>query len=382
MNGTLLTLALLALAAVLLVRALRKGSSTGHGHDHSDNGWDDDFGGHHEGKAVAGGCKFDPDEVRRTQFMARPDIDLSDLPAPDPRVKALIDAVSEDEVRQILMQLSGEVPASINGESVTIKSRSTHTDGVMQGMALVEQYYKALGIPTRRIAYKARGRTYFNLEATVVGRTTPMSVLILGAHLDSTAGWVYSAEREAPGADDDGSGTVTLMQIAKALKELPLDCTVRLVHFTGEEQGLWGSYRYANALSEEQGIKVIGMIQHDMVGYSPNDKARLDIHDEEDRNGSHAWTVLYFRNIKRYGIGINPFDTHNKAVKNRSDHAGFLDEGYTAVMLSEEFTDEGFNPAYHSTNDRVKLVNFTFLTNVIRATITVAADLAGLPAAK
>ncbi|MBZ0190040.1 MAG: M28 family peptidase [Candidatus Obscuribacterales bacterium] len=381
MTGTaIVALVLFGLVALVyvLARLNSNGSKTDHGHDHGDGGWDDDFDDVHSGKDIAGGCKFDPDEVRRTAFMLRPEIDLSNLPAPDARVKALIDAVSEDEVRQILMQLSGEVPVVIDGKTVTIVSRNSHTQGVLDAMTLVERFYKALGIPTRRIPYKARGRTYFNLEATIVGHTTPMSVLILGSHLDSTAGWVSSAEKQAPGADDDGSGTVALMQIAKALSQLPLDCTVRLVHFTGEEQGLWGSYRYSDELSKESGIKVVGMIQHDMVGYSPNDKARLDVHDEEDRNGSHAWTVLYFRNIKRYGIGINPYDTHNRAVKNRSDHAGFLDHGYTAVMLSEEFTDEGFNPNYHSLGDRVKSVNFTFLTNVIRSTITVAADLAGL----
>src|SRR5439155_25065899 len=109
----------------------------------------------------------------------------------------------------------------------------------------------------------------------------------LGAHLDSTAGRTSSAEPVAPGADDDASGTVALMELAKALKGLPLTCTVRLVHFTGEEQGLYGSYVHSDVVAKAK-PDLVAMIQMDMIGYCAKPGNRLDIHDGADRNGSHS----------------------------------------------------------------------------------------------
>ncbi len=376
-----------AILLLIVAYAFRnRNTAANQGHEDHDHGFEfdgaaDDFHAVHEGKDAAGGCKFDPDEVRRTAFLQPPPLDMENIPAPDPRVEALLSQVDAGWVRDRLMKLSGEEPATIGGTSVSLRSRNSLTEGVNQARQFVKQFYLDLGIAVRDVPYKIRGRNFFNLEATIPGRKDPNKVLIIGAHLDSTAGWTRYAEKEAPGADDDGSGTVTVMQIAAALAQLPLDYTVRIVHFTGEEQGLWGSYRYSDALAkevEENGIEVIGMLQHDMVGYSPNDKARLDVHDEQDRNGSRVFTELYFRNIKRYGIALNPYDTYNFAVKNRSDHAGFLDHGWRAIMFSEEFTDEGFNPNYHKTSDRVDQLNIPFIVEVIKGGIALAADLAGI----
>lgn len=384
--AVILLLAIVFLAGVIPPRTRRKDSDGQHDHGDHDHGvdWDSvakDFDPVHEAKDVTGGCKFDPEEVRRTALLQGPPIDMDNIPAPDARVAALLNQVDAGWVRDRLMKLSGGTPANFDGKSVTIRSRNSFTDGVGVAMDYVESFYRDLGIAVRRIPYRAAGRTFFDLEATIPGKKNPKKVLIVGAHLDSTAGWTRSKEKEAPGADDDASGTVAVMQIAAALAQLPLDYTVRIVHFTGEEQGLWGSMAYSDMLNDEvkkDGVEVIGMLQHDMVGYSPNTKARLDVHDEKDRNGSRSLLVLYFRNVKRYGIALNPYDTHNYAVRNRSDHAGFLNHGFKAIMFSEEFTDEGFNPNYHQTSDTVDKLNIPFIVEVIKGGIALSADLAGI----
>lgn len=386
MSTTILVLAALLLLVIVVLRNRTSQSSQGHNHDHDHDGdgefigTPDEISSIHAGKDEAGGCKFDPEEVRATAFAPKPPIDMDNIPAPDPRVAALLNEVDEAWMRELLMKLSGELPAKVNGREIMIRTRNSLTgdDGINLGMEFVEMLYKSHGIAVRRVPYKVWGRTYFNLEATIPGRMDAKTVLVLGSHLDSTAGRTRSKETYAPGAEDDGSGTIGMVQTAIALSKLPLDYTVRIVHFTGEEQGLWGSYAYSDQLADEvkaDGVKVIAMLQHDMIGYSPNEKKRLDVHDEMDRNGSRSLLVAYFRNVKRYGIDLNPFDTYNYAVKNRSDHAGFLDNGFRAIMFSEEFTDENFYPWYHTTNDRVSNLNLPFFVEVIKGAIALSAEL-------
>ena len=114
-----------------------------------------------------------------------------------------------------------------------------------------------------------------------------------------------------------------------------------------------------------------------MIGYCGKPGNRVDIHDGADKNGSHSIAVAFFRAIARYGINLKPVDTHNHAVDDRSDHAGFLDHGYKAVLISEEFTDDGFNPNYHQLSDRVKNCNLPYMVEVVKAVIALTVDLAG-----
>ncbi len=334
----------------------------------------------HKGKAEAGGCKFDEAEVRRTRFRPTPPIDLSNIPPADPRVMKLLSCIHAEEMKELLLSLSGEKPVYIGGESVTVQSRSTYTQGCWQAMTFLEQFYGSMKIEHRRFSYKIRGRELYVLEAIKRGKKNPNRILYVGSHLDSTAGSVWGPEKVAPGADDDLTGTWAVAKLMELIKDLDLDCTVIGLHFTGEEQGLWGSYKYSDAVADAK-TDVIGMLQADMIGYCRDfqNNPRLDIHDNENQNGSHELVVAMFRNIVRYGLRLKPVDTHNHAVENRSDHAGFLDHGYKAVLISEEFSDEGFNPFYHSVDDKVSAVSLPFYVEATRALVATAIDLAGLP---
>lgn len=331
----------------------------------------------HAGKADTHKCKFDAEEVRRTQLQPRPPVVMPVVNPADPRVQAALAGVQVQTVKNSLDALTGEVPVTAGGRTGKIASRNSYSKDIELALLYLEDFYRGLGVKTTRDPYTVRGKTYYNLVAELPGKVNPGKVLIIGSHLDSTAGRPWSAESLVPGADDDGSGTVSVMEIARALSRLPLGCTVRLVHFTGEEQGLYGSYAYSDKVAAAK-TDLVAMIQLDMVGWCAKPGNRLDIHDGKDRNGSHALVGYFMANVSRYGLNLKPVDTHNHAVDNRSDHAGFHDHGYKAVLLSEEFTDDGFNPNYHSTRDRVATLNLPYMVEVIRLTIATACDLAEL----
>lgn len=328
----------------------------------------------HAGKKDTHECKFDKEAVRRRPLKGAPPIDLSNLPAQDARVTAVLQAITKGNVEQALNELSGEVDTTVAGAKVRIATRSTYNKLLDTAMTYLEEFYAKHGVKTTRIKYVIRGKTFYNLEAVIPGASS--KVFIVGSHLDSTAGHTSGSENKAPGADDDASGTVALMEIAKSLVALQkqgatLGCTVRLLHFTGEEQGLWGSYTYSDKISKES-VEVVGMIQMDMIGHRTAKGNRVDLHDDVDRNGSHRIVVALTRAVAQYKLVLDPCDTHDHAIQDRSDHAGFLDHGYQAVCVSEEFTETpgAFNPNYHSVNDRVKAMNLPYMVEIVRMVVS------------
>ena len=381
------TLLFIFVAASAARQQRKEAESKAGGNNHADEDFDqalDEFDPDHHGHVHSHSCKYDQDEQRRTAALPRPLIPVDNLPAPNPRVQAALDKVSLADMQTMLSHLTGAQSYVIAGETKTMVTRNSHT--AESGIALAAEYmvasYQTAGITAELWPYTVRGTKYNNVRFIIPGKKNPNKVLVLGAHLDSTAGRPWNKEGKAPGAEDDGSGTVALYNAACAIHALGgLDCTVHIVHFTGEEQGLWGSYAYSDWLSREvkaKGQTVIGMIEMDMVGYCPNPRHRLDVHDEVNRNGSHAITVAFFQQIARYKLNLAPFDTHNLSVKDRSDHAGFLDKGWPAVLLSEEFTDEAFYPHYHTTRDTIDKINFPYLREVTRAVIAVSCEMGGL----
>ena len=248
MSGYLLAAAIV-LVAVLVVRRLRAPKDELNGQPIVP--LDTDFHPVHKGKIHThnhgddGPCKFDRAEVRRTLHQFVPPIDISNLPPRQAFVEKLIACIREHELADLVAGMSGEKALYVGDKSVTIKSRSSHGEGVYQAMTALQQYYGSLKITAARVPYTIRGKTYFNLEAKVAGKLTgaKKKVYIFGSHLDSTAGNTWSNEKVAPGADDDLSGTVAVLKIAEAFNTLviPDDVEVRFLHFTGEE--LVGGHR-------------------------------------------------------------------------------------------------------------------------------------------
>ena len=83
-------------------------------------------------------------------------------------------------------------------------------------------------------------------------------LILVGAHHDSVAG--------APGANDDASGTATVLELARVFANAPTDTDIRFVTFGAEENGLLGSYEFVERMTEEDYNRTVGMFQMDMVG--------------------------------------------------------------------------------------------------------------------
>ena len=76
-----------------------------------------------------------------------------------------------------------------------------------------------------------------NLIITKKGTVYPDKYVIICGHFDSING---------PGVNDNGSGTSIMLEAARILKDVPTEYSIKFIHFSGEEQGLYGSKHYAN----------------------------------------------------------------------------------------------------------------------------------------
>lgn len=116
-----------------------------------------------------------------------------------------------------------------------------------------------------------------NVGAILPG-TDPRRVkeaIVLTGHYDSRVTDVMNAMADAPGADDDGSGTAMALEAAKVLATIRPAVSIYFVSVAGEEQGLFGSAHLAKRLQDE-GVTVLAMLSVDIAGNTRSGDGRRD----------------------------------------------------------------------------------------------------------
>ena len=191
----------------------------------------------------------------------------------------------------------------------------------------------------------------------------------VGAHLDHLG---KNGDVWYPGADDDGSGSTALLQVAKALTSNPIKPkrTVIFMSFYGEEMGLLGSGYFSNNPPIDL-TKMIAELQMDMVGRNSvgaqnGDQKRIDIeaenHDTIRLVGSKRISTALDKIILDQNESIGwKFKYDAEDVYTRSDHYNFARKG---IPIAFFFT--GFHPDYHQPTDTVDKINFDKIANTAK----------------
>ncbi len=115
-----------------------------------------------------------------------------------------------------------------------------------------------------------------NVIAKLEG-SEPDRVIIVSGHYDSRAGRRWDVTSDAPGANDDGSGTAVVMELARVLAPVKTRASIWFACVTAEEEGLWGSSHLAK-FCDENGIVVEAMITNDIVGGAKDEKGFSEDH--------------------------------------------------------------------------------------------------------
>lgn len=239
------------------------------------------------------------------------------------------------------------------------------------------------------------GYTGRNIFGTLRGTVAGEQVVIVDAHYDSVA--------NAPGADDNGSGTVAVLEIARLLGTYPSKKTLRCLGFDLEEAGLIGSLRYVQTgLPADE--NVLGVFNFEMIGFystEPNSQQmptgfnqlfpaaynqiaanqfRGDFLINVGNTESQPLGNVFADAATQYVPGLKvisiypPGNSELAPDLRRSDHARFWDANMQALMLTDGANFR--NECYHTPQDTLEKLNFTFMANVTRATLAAVAQLA------
>ncbi|KAF9982807.1 Leucine aminopeptidase 1 [Mortierella antarctica] len=211
----------------------------------------------------------------------------------------------------------------------------------------------------------------FSIVARFEGLNTTLknSPIVIGAHQDSINARSPTTGR-SPGADDDGSGSIGILEVFRALINAGFQ-PVRPVEFhwyAGEEAGLLGSQDIAKSYSSSA-VDVLAMYQNDMTAYAGTKFAEhfaivTDYVDAE-------LTALLRLYAKAYG-NIAVRDT--RCGYGCSDHASWNKYGYrSAFAIEADMSDT--NPYIHTANDDLSLVNYEHMKQFAKLALGFAVEL-------
>src|SRR5690242_12374846 len=224
------------------------------------------------------------------------------------------------------------------------------------------------------------------------------TVFIVVGDVDSRPSNVMDPEADAPGADDDGSGTAVSVECARLLsrpeasghgKFGSLRATLLFGVLSGEEQGLLGAYRLLD-WTKEQGYAVGAMLDNDIVGADPapggphrvrvfSGNGEIEDADSPARELARAIEEIDGRNAIRM---IFRQDRYGRG----GDHFPFYKAGLPGVRFTEPLEDYNHQHQTPRTENGVeygdfeKYLNYTFMGNVARDNAEVLRQLAMAPA--
>ena len=185
-----------------------------------------------------------------------------------------------------------------------------------------------------RVDASIEQRSGTNVIAELPASRPDAQTVVIGGHLDSVPA--------GPGANDNGSGSAVVLELAHGLAQRDPSqrpYSLRFVLFGAEELGLYGSQAYVQSLSDADRQSIVAMLNLDMVG----------VGDQWRFGGSDDLVQLALGAAGDLGARALPL---RGALAGASDHASFLGAGIPAVFL---YRVE--DPNYHTAGDRPELVD-------------------------
>jgi hypothetical protein len=327
----------------------------------------------------------------------------------DPRIEKIVASISVDRLRQLLTTLASF------GTRSTLSDTTSPTRGIGAARQWIFDELRRSS-PKLQVSYDTyhfapQGRITREIEvrnvmAVLPGRT-PRRIYVT-AHYDSlnipgqTAGVARPAPLppgydamaqpgqdysvDAPGANDNGSGTVLTMELARILAESgnQFNATLVFVLWAGEEQGLFGSRAHAQRIASE-GALVEGVFNNDIVGGSRGgngltDSGSVKVYSEGPEDSMSRSLARYIQRVASIYLPshrIRLFARQDRFGRG-SDHQGFNAAGYPAVVFRE--ANENYEKQ-HSANDTADGMDFEYLAQNTRVNAATVAALALAPAA-
>lgn len=260
--------------------------------------------------------------------------------------------------------------------------------------------------PTERISKPTQ---ITNVYAVLKG-TDPENakrIVLVTGHYDSRNSDTSDVKGDAPGANDDASGTAVSLECARVLSKLKFPGTIIFLTVAGEEQGLYGSQHFAK-MAKNQGWALEAVLNNDIVGgdksaeqdhsvvrvfseglpvaASEQDLRRIRGLGGESDSGSRQLARYIVEVDRAYQTGMIPVMVFRQDRYLRGgDHYSFNQQGFSAVRLTE--FREDFHHQHQNVRtengveygDLVKFVDFDYVSRVARLNAATLGALAAAP---
>ncbi|MEG3155439.1 M28 family peptidase [Sphingomonas sp. RB1R13] len=336
-------------------------------------------------------------------------------PSPDARLRAIIAPVSAERLRADVAALVGF------GTRHTLSSQTDPKRGI--GAALnwgageFAHYSAACGgclviarpstmVQGERVPQPTRLTDVIAIQR---GTERPNDVVIITGHIDSRVTDPMNATADAPGANDDGSGSAAVLETTRVLSKHKFPGTIVYALLSGEEQGLYGGKLLAD-YAKAQGWNIIANLNNDIIGNScgsdgvcdsthvrvfsegPRWQGREELSEAQRSLGGENDSPS--RNISRYldgladrlNIGLDVRQIwRNDRFGRGGDHTEFLNAGYPAVRLSVAV--ENYNQQHQDVRtkkgvvygDTIGVMDFPYLAKIVKLNTAALAAIASAP---
>ncbi|MDQ7799217.1 MAG: M28 family peptidase, partial [Candidatus Edwardsbacteria bacterium] len=265
-------------------------------------------------------------------------VPLKNIPY-DPFIQSLVDQVNADSIASYIQRLQDFQTRYLLSDSNYAAAEWIKQKLELWGyLAILDSFYVNDTIQlTDTIFLIGYGR---NVIANKPGSLDALKMIFISGHYDSgpTISGSLSLS-ECPGADDNGSGTASMMEIARMLKDYQTDITVRFIGFDSEENDMRGPKHYAQEVdSAKEELEAI--IDMDMIGYQDGLTPNANI-----LYGDNEWLGLLCSEI---GQLYMPELTLNIIPESGWSTGPFEDFGYPALTYTEPLNSY---PYYHTIQD-------------------------------
>jgi Zn-dependent M28 family amino/carboxypeptidase len=335
--------------------------------------------------------------------------------APPPPLRAIADDVSEAQLRATVERLVGF------GTRHTLSVRDHPTRGIGAALNWTESEFRRLSracggcltivrpsdtVTNRRIPTPTLVEDVIAIQR---GTSEPNRVIVITGHIDSRVTDPMNATSDAPGANDDGSGTAAVLEAARVLSRHRFAATIVYGVLSGEEQGLNGGKILAD-YARTQGWQVEANLNNDIIGSSCGsdgvcDDSHVRVFSEGPRWQGHEDLAARQRslggendapgrNLSRFldaladdlslGLDVRPI-WRNDRFGRGGDHTEFLNAGFPAVRFSVAI--ENYNWQHQDLRtengveygDTIERMDFPYLRRVTQLNVAALAALARAP---
>ena len=313
------------------------------------------------------------------------------------RAKIVADDIYEIDIQEIVDQIDSLNLMSDLAFVEGIRHRTAGLNHLEEVKNFIEDRFIQYNLQVSRHEFTFGNYAAANIIGRLPGQTEEEVTFIIDGHFDTVP--------NSPGADDNGSAVVGMLEAMKVLAQYKFKHTVKFIGFDLEEAGLVGSFRYVSeAIPLYEQIE--GVFDFEMIGYYSDEPGSQTIppgfeilfpeaYDSiaaQDFRGNFITNVAnensnslksqfdscanyYVPDLRVISLAV-PGNGKIAPDLRRSDHANFWDAGYMALMLTDGANFR--NPNYHKPSDTISTLNFFFMSNVVKATVATVTKLAGI----